>query len=368
MAKNFFNKPFDDGTLTKLELYENYLRKWIPVFISKPQLITNTINIFDFFSGAGCDSLGKKGSPMIAIDVLMEFPEYIKRKDLIINLYLNDKNKKTVEALKDNIEKMSYDKVNINVEIYNEDFLVLYKQLKPKMVNAANLIFLDQFGVKLIDKVLFQELINKSLTDILFYISAAIFKRFYNDKNIISVIELTPEEIEKIENSKIHTLVTKAYKKFIPKNKTYYLAPFSIKKGTNVYGLIFGSGHPLGIEKFLKICWEKDKWTGSANFDIEDTQIKESQLVLFNGNDGRQLTKIELFQENLKNKISTGALSSDKDIVNFMLNEGFLKSHVDSVIQELKKAKKISYEGRLSFSSGLLYKKEKEPTTIKLLK
>lgn len=36
MSKNkeFHNTPFDEGTKCKLELYQNYLRGWLPVFIN----------------------------------------------------------------------------------------------------------------------------------------------------------------------------------------------------------------------------------------------------------------------------------------------------------------------------------------------
>lgn len=362
--KKFFNEPFDEGTLTKLELYKKYLEEWVPVFVSKTNLITHTVNIFDFFSGAGSDSLGIKGSPMIAIDVLMSFSDYIKREDLSINLYLNDYNKDTVEVLKNKIASMNYNQNWINVHIYNNDFLSLFHELKPKMHNAGNLIFLDQFGVKSIDKNLFQEVTRLRMTDVIFFISSATFNRFAKDENITSVIEIDAQIIEVTKASQIHNLVTDAYKKFIPNDLTYYLAPFSIKKKKNVYGLIFGSGHPLGIEKFLKVCWDKDKLTGIANFDIEDTQVKMIQYSLFE----RELTKVELFQKKLANNILSGTLSSDKDIVAFMLNEGFLPVHTRSIISDLKKDKKISYQGRLSFSSEILYRKDKKPKNIQILK
>ena len=52
-----------------------------------------------------------------------------------------------------------------------------------------------------------------------------------------------------------------------------FFGSFSIKKGANIYGLIFGSAHPLGIEKFLRVCWKVDPVRGEANFDIDDEHM-----------------------------------------------------------------------------------------------
>ncbi len=46
MSKDFHDKPFDDATKTKLELYQKYVEEWLPVFIKYK---IKNINIFDFF-------------------------------------------------------------------------------------------------------------------------------------------------------------------------------------------------------------------------------------------------------------------------------------------------------------------------------
>jgi hypothetical protein len=33
-ADDFHGKPFDEGTLTKLQIFELYTRGWLPVFLS----------------------------------------------------------------------------------------------------------------------------------------------------------------------------------------------------------------------------------------------------------------------------------------------------------------------------------------------
>jgi len=91
MANNFHNKPFDDETVLKLEIFQGYIRKWLPVFLSKPSF--NAINIFDFFAGPGKDSNGVEGTPLIIID---EIKKYLCNSELpyankvSIQLFFND--------------------------------------------------------------------------------------------------------------------------------------------------------------------------------------------------------------------------------------------------------------------------------------
>ena len=73
-------KPFDDGTLIKLEIFEKYLKEWLPVFIHSPS--HNTINICDFFAGTGEDNLKNPGSPKIILKLIDVYSELITKNNL----------------------------------------------------------------------------------------------------------------------------------------------------------------------------------------------------------------------------------------------------------------------------------------------
>src|SRR5690606_24080300 len=68
--------------------------------------------------------------------------------------------------------------------------------------------------------------------------------------------------------------------KLLPEGKETYLGQFSIRKGANTYGLIFGSQHPLGIHKFLEVAWKNDRICGEANFDVDRDNIAQHELLL----------------------------------------------------------------------------------------
>lgn len=364
MSNDFFDKPFTEDTNVKLELYKEYLKEWFPVFIAARNPFVKVVNVFDFFCGPGTDSEGTHGSPLITIEVLNIFSDYVNNTGVQINLYFNDSNTEYIELLKENITQLEYNEKKINICYYNKDFIELFPETLPLMKNSANLIFLDQFGIKYVTEERFQTLIKLKVTDILFFISSSTFNRFPDDENVTKVIGLSSEEIKTEPFYNIHRLVHKKYSELIPKGHSYCLAPFSIKKGTNIYGLIFGSGHPLGMEKFLDICWKKDEETGEANFDIQGDKQLKIQPSLFE-EDHKQM-KIPVFQSDLKKEILSGNLKSDLEIFLYAINNGFTGTHIRPVIKELKEEKKINIK-QPSFKCTTVWSYGREPKLIEIL-
>ncbi|HEY5778604.1 MAG TPA: hypothetical protein VIT00_07680 [Terrimicrobiaceae bacterium] len=53
MRCDFHKKPFDDGTVAKLELFQLYVREWLPVFLSSGDPRWREVHVFDLFAGPG---------------------------------------------------------------------------------------------------------------------------------------------------------------------------------------------------------------------------------------------------------------------------------------------------------------------------
>ena len=140
----------------------------------------------------------------------------------------------------------------------------------------------------------------------------------------------------------IHRWVVKQMQKRIPYESKAKLYPFSIKKGTNVYGIIFGANHPFAVDKFLTVVWNKNAINGEANFDI-DSDLQKSQIDLFSG---KQLNKIEKFQIGLEEAILSGKIVDNKTAYLYTIEHGHISKHADEKIKQLKKNGKIKYEGK----------------------
>src|SRR5690606_21814045 len=124
-------------------------------------------------------------------------------------------------------------------------------------------------------------LVSLPRTDILFFISSSYLYRFKTLSEFTRY--LNTEKISFDENNyhSCHRAVANFYRNQIVSGKEYYIGPFSLKKGSNIYGLVFGSNHTYGIEKFLKICWSLDPQRGEANYDIDADNINPVAPSLF---------------------------------------------------------------------------------------
>ena len=61
-TRNLHDRPFDEGTIVKLDIFEDYLKEWLPTFVMSHA--DGDIWIFDFFAGTGRDVVGAAGSPI----------------------------------------------------------------------------------------------------------------------------------------------------------------------------------------------------------------------------------------------------------------------------------------------------------------
>jgi three-Cys-motif partner protein len=364
MSEDFFDKPFDEETRQKLQLFSNYIEQWLPVFLNHTPTFVHTINIFDFFAGVGADSLGASGSPLLILEHLQKFSDLVNKTKVPIRVYLNDMNKAYCERLTRNVQKAGYNKEKVEIIFTNRDFKEAFELSKPKFKNSANLLFLDQFGAQYVDKVLFQYLIQLKTTDVIFFVSSSIFNRFSEHESIQPILELTAEEIKKYPSSKIHKAVTEKYQSFIPENVNYCIAPFSIKKGANIYGLIFGSGHPLGVEKFLDICWKQDEKTGEANFDIYGENIDAGAPSLFA--EMNTPSKIHVFAADLESKILSKQLRTDREIFLYAINNGFTNQHIEPVIAKLKSEQRIVFKQPSFRCKTVWVDKQREPKKVEV--
>jgi hypothetical protein len=180
-------------------------------------------------------------------------------------------------------------------------------------------------------------MINLDKTDFIFFISAAIINRVKEHPDIVKYIPpISKEDWQRMTGNNVNRILSEAYQQWIPIDKSYYLGNFSIKKGANVYGLVFGSGHPAGIEKFLRVAWEKG---GDANFDIDGDNIDENQPALFEFLD--KPSKISEFERDLETKVLQKELVNNNQVYIFSLQRGVLASHARDALKNMCKAGKL---------------------------
>lgn len=184
------------------------------------------------------------------------------------------------------------------------------------------------------------ELEKLKQTDFLYFVSSSYFKWLGDTDEFKKHVDLDIEELKRNPYKYIHRNVIEQLKKRLPNNSQLRLYPYSLKKDTNIFGIIFGAKHPLAVDKFLNIAWNRNPINGDANFDIDDDSTK-NQIDLF-GN--KSLTKIEKFKSSLHNKIISKEVLNNKDALNFAHSEGHIGKHAADCLREMKKNKEIDYD------------------------
>ena len=107
------------------------------------------------------------------------------------------------------------------------------------------------------------------MTDTLVFMSASYVLRFKDEPEISQYLETKKIFADHTPYHQVHRALVEYYRSLVPSSEQYFLAPFSIKKNSNIYGIIFGAAHPLGIDKFLQVAWDNDQISGEANFDVD---------------------------------------------------------------------------------------------------
>lgn len=344
MTKDFYENRFDDATQVKLKIFQRYIREWLPVFMTRNRdnrRQKTRINIFDFFAGRGQDAAGNPGSPLIIVEEIKNYCAARKalKADMAVSMVFNDIEESHIEDLKRHVSEKACEQPCCHVEYSSLPFNEVLPRHLPAMKDrsSANLVIMDQFGIKEITPDVVRMLAQCGATDILFFISTSFIRRFIETPEIGKKFDLSVEKLKSQQYGVIHRYLCDHYREKLG-DTSYYLAPFSIQKGSNIYGVIFGSSNLLGLEKFLNVCWKLDSVTGEANYNIDGDFSWNRPPSLFE--DMNKIRKIDLFEKDLREYIA--AHKPDNIALNeFCLAKGFPSSKAKEVLITIQKMKRL---------------------------
>ena len=249
------------------------------------------ICIFDLFAGPGYDKNGIAGSPIRILSQANAMLSGIVARNKQIYIWLNEFDKEKFTLLQDNCIQFIDNNLQLKSAIENDIIKIKYTNLDfaklfPELINIIrkfpSLVFLDQNGIKFLSDQYFHDLVTTSTVDFLYFVSSSYFFRFGDRPEFSMNVQIDMQRAKGNPYKFIHRSLLEQFREKIPSNSNVKLYPFSIKKGTNIYGIIFGASHPLAVDKFLNVVWKKNSINGEANFDIDEDASK-SQLSLFDG-------------------------------------------------------------------------------------
>jgi len=333
MPRDFHDKPYDPGTLTKLRIFELYAQEWIPVFVSPEEPKFDQVEIFDFFCGPGKDFAGVHGSPL---RILTQLRNYHVRgmagwNKISITVHLYDEDSEKIQTLENTLRAENWSIPGVKIECkalaFKDALLAHQRMLSDRGV--AKLLIIDQYGVDEVTDAIFKQLVSFQTADFIFFLSSSTLHRFRDHPAI-------KQKIEKPDDSyDVHRVAVDYYRKLIPSDAKFFLGRFSIRKRSNIYGLVFGSRHPLGIHKFLQVAWANDEIAGEANFDIERENITPNEGIL--NLEVMRPNKQREFEQELSTEIIAGRIKSEADAVRFAIEAGMTCRHCAPTLKELKR-------------------------------
>jgi three-Cys-motif partner protein len=298
------------------------------VFLSKPDPRFKQVHLFDFFSGPGTDSKGVYGSPLRMLDQLRRYHQkgMAGWDNVRIIAHLFDEDERKIRTLKSFVESDAWKIPGVEIDCRPINFhqALAEHQVLCTNRNAAKLLIIDQYGVDEVSDVVFKKLVAFQTTDFLFFLSSSTLHRFRDHPSIKQKIQKPGDSYD------VHRAALNYYRRLIPASDRLFLGPFSIRKRNgNIYGLIFGSHHPLGIHKFLQVAWSTDEIAGEANFDIERENVRPEEGIL--ALDVMRPRKIQEFETGLEAALRSGDLKSEADVARFCIEAGMTCKHSASV-------------------------------------
>lgn len=346
--KDFHNSKFDKGTQSKLEVFKEYFKESFPVFLHSP--FFDEILIYDFFAGQGINTEGEHGTAFNILNEIKPYCDDIRKSKKKVYIILNDK--EVSEVLKSNVLDFFHScKTNCigecvfsedeNLIIRAEDFESYFSKIYPAMLKrkkAAKLLFLDPFKF-VIDRDLFNKLINIPSADFICFMPSFFLRRFPDEPAFNKYIDTSKIDFEESKPAHCHRVIADYFKTLVPSYKEYFIGCFSIKKDSGYNGLLFGSNHTLGAEKFQKVCWKIDNITGEADYNIDRELTYDKQGVLFE--EAKIPSKIKQFNLDLENEIITSKIKTDIEAYKFALKNRCLVKHAADKLKELIRESKI---------------------------
>lgn len=366
MVKNINEKPFDEATKLKLKIFGESFEEWLPVFIHGK--FTKQVFVYDFFAGSGKDIEGSLGSPLILLDKAKGANrKYCNNANKIIHFTFNENIKKKCDELNLNVNNhiaVCREKNNCNECVYEckvnqSDFKSFFQDSATQKIlcnkDFGKFIILDQYGFKEIDNNVFLQLISFPQTDFIFFISSSFVKRFKEHENIKAYIDTSRIKFDESQPKECHKIIADYFKELIPKNKDYYLHHFTIQKEKgNYYGLIFGTSHTYGIEKFLKVCWQNDKLSGESNCNIDNDY--EEDMLFYDPSNSNKKVRVK---KTIEKHILSGKIIDNISGLKFALEQGCEPVLFTEAVKELEQKKKIERDGELNYNSTRIHKVNK---------
>jgi len=178
----------EQHTLAKHELLRNYLRAWFPILTIGG--FNRRVIFLDGFAGPGIYAGGEQGSPLIALDVLVNHASFHKLKDTEFVFIFVEADENRFRSLESELDRFWSQHIqgrpeNIIVHRFNDEFANVARQITTTIGDnqqlAPTFAFIDPFGWSGVPLSLICDLLSSNKCEVLFNFPYDSVNRWVND-------------------------------------------------------------------------------------------------------------------------------------------------------------------------------------------
>lgn len=274
----------EQHTQAKHELLRRYLGAWFPILTASG--FNRRVVFLDGFAGPGVYANGEPGSPLIAIETLVEhayFGQLSKTEFVFLFVEADGERFASLEqGLANYWSRRDGGKpTNVRVELFNDEFaevaaqLVAATQGQDKQL-APTLAFIDPFGWSGVPLGLLRDLLASDKCEVLFNFMYDSVNRFVADERpgvARHFAELFgTSENEHTAASVLHGEERKAFLRDLYMRQLRDVGGFSfvrsfemmdVDRGRTAYFLVFGTRHHKGLQVMKDAMWSLDPIAGA---------------------------------------------------------------------------------------------------------
>lgn len=339
MSKKETKNTVQPHTEAKLKFYIDYLEIYLAILCRNTFI--KKINIYDMFCGQAIYADGKASGAVRAFNKIKEVQESSPNSDTVVTLTLNDSDKKRIKNIREWLDKQNK---TFKIHLHNEDATDLIKNLisgiNKQNTGVRNLVFIDPYGYKHIDKKLIESLLKNERTEVILFLPVNQMNRFKGVENPVPPLKnfINQFNIDPNANIKDIALIKKIEQGFSFGDRYFSTSYYIKNKQGSHYALFFITAHIYGLEKIVEVKWKLDDQQGSGFND-------STQQDLFLENE-----KISELENNLKDYLETSR--NNNEIYEWTLKQGFSPKHTAKILTDFAKNKEIEVEYFLKAKSG----------------
>lgn len=267
-------------TAAKHELLRTYLGAWFPIMAR----YNGRIVYYDAFAGPGEYSNGNPGSPLIALQTLLDHSSFDAFAETKFTFLFNEQDEGCAANLKRLVEELVAARnpwpANVTYQITNSTFIDLTTELLDQLdgnnrLLAPTFAFVDPVGVKATPMSVLQRLTDYPKGELLVYFAHETVLRFCGAGNIDQTLtDLFGNDEYKgaatLSGPQRSQYIHDLYKQQLERVcKFPYIQSFSMydRRGKRLYDLYYCTRDLTGLDRMKQAMWKMDP---GGDFRFED--------------------------------------------------------------------------------------------------